>query len=97
MNKFEIGDNIVCIKKYETLKPGYIYSIKGSGNLTMNSATNKMGLGYYIEDLIPKYKSANYGARYKQYYFTKQEMDEYFTDDYKAYLRDRKINKIIGN
>jgi hypothetical protein len=104
MSKFEIGDTIVCIKEYETLKPGNYYSIKGAGNLYLNADTNKNGFGYCVEDTnvssrIYKNTTRMYGQSYIHYYFTEEEIKEYFIsqdDNYKIYLRDIKINEIIN-
>lgn len=99
-DRFEMGSRIVCIKEYEKLKVGYHYVISGCGNLEFNSdpmARGKKGYGFSI-----KIEEYNYKNPYKViwYYFTKEEMYEYFItegEDYKAYIRDRKIREITDN
>lgn len=104
--KFEMGDRVVCIKEYETLKVGSHYQIKGSGDLTMNAGTNKSGYGFMIEDENYAYLSGEkecwklpYEKQIKWYYFTEKEMSEYFItseEDFKSYIRNEKIKKIIS-
>jgi hypothetical protein len=99
--RFEMGDRLVCIKEYESLKVGSHYQIKGCGDLTWNSAANKDGYGFCIEDDQYGYHSGRkdwwnlpYNEKIKWYYFTEQEMSEYFIseqEDYKAHLRNEKI------
>jgi hypothetical protein len=105
--KFEMGDNIVCIKEYKTLKTGSHYSIKGCGSLDFNAdpeVSGKKGYGFCVED--DKYGSFSgkkdwwnlpYNEKIKWYYFTESEMSEYFIseqDDYKAYRRNEKLNQL---
>ena len=101
-DRFEMGDQVVCIKQYETLKPKSHYTIKGCGDLDWNMATDKKGYGFCIEDgfygsdrkdwwLLPT------SERIKWYYFTLEEMNEYFitqSEDYKSYLRDQKLKEL---
>lgn len=104
--KFEMGDRVVCIKEYETLKVGSHYQIKGSGDLTMNSGTNKSGYGFMIKDENYAYLFGEkewlklpYEKQIKWYYFTEKEMSEYFItseEDFKSYIRNEKIEKIIS-
>jgi hypothetical protein len=103
--KFEMGDRVVCIKEYETLKVGSHYQIKGSGDLTMNAGTNKSGYGFMIEDENYAYLSGEKEwwklpyEKIKWYYFTEKEMSEYFInseEDFKSYIRNEKIKKIIS-
>lgn len=103
--KYEIGDRMVCIKEYETLKFGSHYQIKGSGDLSMNAGTNKSGYGFMIEDENYGYLSGRkdwwnlpYAEKIKWYYFTEKEMSEYFItseEDFKSYIRNEKIEKIF--
>ena len=102
--RFELGDNLICIKEYETLKVGSHYSIKGGGDLTMNCDTDKKGYGFCVEDDQYGYYSGRkdwwnlpYSERIKWYYFTEEEMSEYFISEqehYKAYLRNQKLNDL---
>jgi hypothetical protein len=107
MNKFvrfEMGDRLVCIKEYESLKVGSHYRIKGCGDLTWNSVSNKDGYGFCIEDDQYGYHSGRkdwwnlpYNEKIKWYYFTEQEMSEYFIseqEDYKSYLRNEKLKQL---
>lgn len=104
MIKFEMGDKVVCIKEYKTLKVGSHYSIKGGGDLEWNvdpEVGGKVGLGFCIEDDQFGYFSGRkdwwnlpYNEKIKWYYFTKKEMSEYFItegEDYKSYLRNEKL------
>ena len=91
-DRFELGDRVVCIKEYETLKVGQNYRISGCGDLSWNSSANKKGYGFMIESHL-------YKQSIKCYYFTEKEMDEYFIteqEDYKAYLRDQKIKQVLS-
>jgi hypothetical protein len=105
--RFEMGDNIVCIKEYKTIKPGSHYSIKGCGPLQFNAdpeADGKTGFGYCVED--DKYGSFSgredwwhlpHNEMIKWYYFTESEMSDYFIserDHYKAYLRNEKLTSL---
>ena len=101
-DRFEMGDQVVCIKEYETLKLTSHYKIKGCGDLLWNGATEKEGYGFCIEDDSFVYDKPNwwnlpYEEKIKYYYFTLEEMDEYFitqTEDYKVYLRDNKLKEL---
>jgi len=87
--RFDIGMDVVCIKDCKTLKSGRVYHIGACGDLMY--VTNKTGLGFGIED--------NWSKEYLQYYFSEDEMDEYFIttdEDFKMAIRDKKINSIIG-
>jgi hypothetical protein len=102
VDRFEMGDLVVCIKKYETLKPKGYYSIKGCGDLTWNAATDKKGYGFCIEDSCFAYDKPNWWhlpheEKVKWYYFTLEEMDDYFitqAEDYKSYVRDNKLKEL---
>ena len=102
IDRFEMGDSVVCIKQYETLKPKSHYKIKGCGDLMWNGATEKEGYGFCIEDDSFVYDKPNwwnlpYEEKIKCYYFTLEEMDEYFithTEDYKSSLRDNKLKEL---
>jgi hypothetical protein len=105
-DRFEMGDQVVCIKQYETLKPKSHYKIKGCGDLTWNAATDKEGYGFCIEDEFfgsdkKDWWKKPYSERVKWYYFTLEEMNELFitqAEDYVTYTRDIKINSILdGN
>jgi hypothetical protein len=101
-DRFEMGDQVVCIKQFDTLKPGSHYSIKGCGDLSWNMATDKKGYGFCIEDDSFVYDKPNwwnlpYEEKVKNYYFTLEEMYEYFitqTEDYKSSLRDNKLKEL---
>lgn len=105
--RFEMGDNIVCIKEYKTIIPGSHYKIKGWGVLEFNAdpeVDGKNGFGYCVED--DRYGAFSgredwwnlpHNQRIKLYYFTEAEMSEYFIsdeEDYKAYRRNEKINNL---
>jgi hypothetical protein len=104
--RFEMGNKVVCVKEHETLKVGSHYRINGSGDLSWNAATDKKGYGFCIEDQNYGYVSGikdswklPYDKQIKWYYFTEKEMSEYFIteqEDYKAYLRDQKINEVLS-
>lgn len=102
--EFELGDNIVCIREYETIKVGKHCPIKGCGDLTWIFGTDKEGYGFSVEDDGPCYD--NYKLPYNSpkrkkpifYYFTEDEMDKYFIteeQDYKIYMRDEKLRQIL--
>ena len=93
---------VVCIKEYKTLRVGSHYSVKGSGNLEYNNddeVNGRTGWGMCIED----YGDWNlpYKDRVKWYYFTLDELNEYFIsdeEDFKIYQRNQKLNEILdGN
>ena len=105
-DRFEMEDQVVCIKQFDTLKPGSHYTIKGCGDLSWNMATDKKGYGFCVEDDSFVYGKKDwwklsYKERIKWYYFTLEEMNEYFitqSEDYKSYVRDNKLNSILdGN
>ena len=101
-DRFEMGDQVVCVKQYETLKPNSHYSIKGCGDLTWNAGTEKEGYGFCIEDDSfshdkPNWWNLPHEEKVKWYYFTLEEMDEYFitqSEDYKSYVRDNKLKEL---
>jgi hypothetical protein len=105
IDRFEMGDRVVCIREHETLKVGSHYRINGSGDLCWNAATDKEGYGFSIEDPnylyelgIKDHWKLPYEKQIKYYYFTEKEMSEYFITEqegYKIYLRDQKLNEII--
>jgi hypothetical protein len=107
MDKFEMGDRVVCIRQYETLRPGIHYTIKGCGDLSWNMATDKKGYGFCIEDEYatdmtnPNWWKVPTKDRLKWYYFTESEMNEIFITqaaDYASITRDLKISSILdGN
>jgi hypothetical protein len=95
---------VVCIKEYKTLKIGIFYDIKGRGNLEFNNdpeVEGRKGYGFCIQDSKPPPGRWNPPSkdRIKWYYFTEQEMSEYFVAEgeyYKAYKRNEKIKKILS-
>jgi hypothetical protein len=100
---------VVCIKEYKTIKLGSNYSIKGRGDLSFNAdpeVEGRKGYGFCIEDnLYGSYSgrkdwwNLSYKDRIKWYYFTEQEMSEYFIEEgecYKAYKRNEKIKQILS-
>ena len=101
-DRFEMGDFVVCVKQYETLKPKSHYKIKGCGDLTWNAATDKEGYGFCIEDDSFAYDKPNWWnlpheEKVKWYYFTEGEMSEYFItqeEDYVVYSRDIKLKEL---
>lgn len=101
-DRFEMGDLVVCIKQYETLKLNSLYYIKGCGDLSWNAATDKKGFGFCVEDDKIAYDKANwwnlpYSERIKWYYFTSDEMNEHFitqSEDYTSYARDNKLKEL---
>lgn len=58
-SKFELGDTVVCVKQYETLKEKCHYRITGAGsrnfNYTKDMANDKIQYGFCVEDqyLLP--------------------------------------------
>lgn len=98
---------VVCIKEYKTIKVGKHYRITGRGNLEFNNDPNvggRKGHGYCVVDDSPSiinWKSRNPDDKKDiWYYFTENEMNEYFiteSEDYKIYLRDQKINSVIND
>lgn len=115
MNKaeFERWDNafngVICIKEYKTLKVGAHYQIRGRGNLEHNfdpEVGDKKGYGFCIED--DRYNCNNVKEwwklppkdRTKSYYFTLEEMSEYFIteqENYDIVTRDNKIKQILND
>lgn len=110
MNKFvrfESGDNIVCIKEYKTLQPECHYKIKGCGDLEFNldpEVDGKTGYGFCVEDEMygsfsgrKDWWNLPHNQRIKWYYFTEEEMSEYFItqeEDFIARRRDIKLNSL---
>ena len=102
VDRFEMGDQVVCIKQFDTLKLNSHYKIKGCGDLSWNMATDKKGYGFCVEDDKIAYDKPNWWhlpheEKVKWYYFTLEEMDEYFitqTEDYKSSLRDNKLKEL---
>jgi len=101
-DRFEMGDQVVCIKQFDTLRPGSHYTIKGCGDLSWNIATDKKGYGFCVEDDKFAYDIPNWWIlpnleKIKFHYFTLEEMNEYFitqAEDYKVYLRDNKLKEL---
>jgi len=100
-DRFEMGTCVVCIKEYETLKVRSHYNIKGCGDLTWNAATDKEGYGFCVEDEFASNKkdwwNLAYSERVKWYYFTEEEMNEYFItqeEDFIIYSRDQKLKEL---
>jgi hypothetical protein len=90
---------ITCIKKYKTLDVGSSYKVNGRGNLEFNYAPEVEGrTGYGL--CITQEKWTN-KIKNISYYFTIDELNEYFCsdeEDFQIYLRDVKINTILdGN
>ena len=81
--------SVRCIKSYETLNPNNSYQIKGSGYLEYNAdpkVNGKKGYGLCIED-----------SKRNRYYFTAEEMSEYFITEeegYKQYEREQKFKDL---
>ena len=101
--------SVQCIKEYKTLKVGSHYNIKGRGDLQFNAdpeVDGKTGYGLCIEDDRFASDKKNwwnlpYSERTKWYYFTIDEMEEYFITDDEAYKlhqqreeRDIKLNEL---
>lgn len=90
-------DSIVCIREHDSLKVNKSYSIKGRGDLKYNAGPNvngKTGYGFCIEEELYNQKE-----KFKWYYFTIEEVCEYFipySEYYKILIREQKINKIIN-
>lgn len=96
-DRFDVT-TVVCIKGYESLKVGSHYRICGRGNLSFIHGTDKKGYGYSIQFDYDWEFFRNTGQRSIYYYFTENEMNEYFIteeEDYKSYLRNEKINKLL--
>jgi hypothetical protein len=94
-DKFEIGTEVVCIKKYEKIKVGTHHRISGSGNLTFVNS-DKSGYGFGID--YTEYDFLSRKSTHQFYYFTIDEMSEFFItsdEDFKAKIRDERINQII--
>jgi hypothetical protein len=107
--RFEMGDRLVCVKEYKTLKNGSHYAIKGCGPLEYNAdkeVNGKTGYGFCVEDEYfgsfsgrKDWWNLPHNEKIKWYYFTEKEMSEYFIteqEDYKAYLRDEKIKQVLN-
>lgn len=107
--RFEMGDRLVCVKEYKTLKVRSHYAIKGCGSLEYNAdpeVNGKTGYGFCVEDDQYGYHSGRkdwwnmpHSEKIKWYYFTEKEMSEYFIteeEDYKAYLRDEKLKQVLN-
>ena len=101
--------SVMCIKEYKTLKVGSHYSIKGRGNLQFNAdpeAYGKTGYGLCVEDDRFASDKKNwwnlpYSEKIKWYYFTLDEMCDYFISDDEAYKlhllkeeRNSKLNQL---
>lgn len=103
--RFEMGGRVVCIKQYETLRENTHYTIKGCGDLEWNMATDKKGYGFCIEDEYatdmtnPNWWKVPVKDRLKWYYFTEEEMSEFFiteSEDYVKETRDIKLNILLN-
>lgn len=107
--RFEMGDRLVCVKEYKTLKVRSHYAIKGCGPLEYNAdpeVNGKTGYGFCVEDDQCGYHSGRkdwwnlpHSEKIKWYYFTEKEMSEYFIteeEDYRAYQRDEKIKQVLN-
>ncbi len=104
--EFEMGDSIFCVVDASPIKNGFSYKINGSGDLSMNNQTDKVGFGFAV-GLEGDYRNLTY--------FTEEEMYDHFvhmispTDSIesilgclytiesmgKAKLRDKKINQLL--
>jgi hypothetical protein len=100
-DRFDIGMRVLCIKPYEKLKLGSHYEINGCGDLENNMDSkggNKKGYGFSVKYQEYDWKKVTNSHQFLFYYFTYEEMSEYFTseyEDYKAYIRNQKIESII--
>jgi hypothetical protein len=105
----QIGNRLICIKEFKTLKVGSHYSVKGSGILDCNAdpeVNGKKGFGFCIEDEMygsfsgkKDWWKSPHNEKIKWYYFTEKEIFEYFTTEeehYKVYLRNEKLKEILG-
>lgn len=103
--RFEIGTDIVCIKVVDDLTINSNYKINGSGDLSWNHGTDKTGYGFCVVDESYAYKQGikdwwklPYAKKIKNYYFTLEEMDEYFItsyEDYTIHIRDKKLEDLL--
>lgn len=102
-DRFEISTYIVCIKEVDSLKLKSIYKVDGCGDLSMNAATTKTGYGYRVFNQVNDVKEwwkLPYSEQIKHYYFTLEEMSEYFITSEENYLieeRNKKLNTILAN
>lgn len=106
-SKFGLGDTIVCIKQYETMKENCHYRITGAGsrnfNYSKDMANDKFRYGFCVEDQYfasdkPNWWYLPYNERVRNYCLTLEEMNQHFItqeEDYKAYLRDQKLKRLL--
>jgi len=99
---------VFCIKPYKTLKVGNGYSVMGSGDLEYNNADGvegRTGYGLCVEDsnyaynmgIIESWKLPH-SEQIKHYYFTLDELNEYFISNHEELLireRDERLNQIL--
>jgi hypothetical protein len=94
-DRFDIGTGVICIRDYKKLKSGSHYHISGMGNLSLVNS-DKSGFGFSI--VYSEYDFRSRKSNHEFYYFSLDEMSEYFItedEDYKSKIRDEKINQII--
>lgn len=99
-DRYDLGTMVVCIKPYGKLSEGSHYQIDGCGSLDLNMDPrrgSKSGFGFSV-----KYESYDFKARAMEeenYYFTVEEMPEYFIteeEDYVAHRRQQRIGEIVA-
>jgi hypothetical protein len=94
---FELGDEILCIKEYETMKPGHRYRITGIGDLSMIGSVDKTGRGFCLSYYY--YYTKEKMSEIKMYYLTIDELRKHFlspSQEMLSYQRDKKIKEILN-
>lgn len=95
---FELGDEILCIKEYETMTPNNRYRITGMGDLSMLGSVGKKGRGFCLSYYYYYPKEGR--SETKMYYLTIDELSKHFlspSQERLSYQRDKKIKEILHN
>ena len=102
MIEFELSDDLISIKQIDQFKPLSHFKIKGCGDLSWRSNTNKKGYGFEVHnESAVKEKSGRWTTKITTFFFTNEEMQELFIhshiyyDNPKQIERDLKIKQIL--
>ena len=94
---FELGDEILCVKEYETMKPGHRYRITGIGDLSMIGSVDKTGRGFCLSNYC--YYPKEDVSETKMYYLTIDDLNKHFlslNQERLSYEREKKIKEILN-
>lgn len=94
---FGLGNEILCIKDYETMRSGRRYRITGMGDFSIIGSVDKTGRGFCLSGY--SYCTKEKISETKMYYLTIDEMDKHFlslSQERLSYERDKKIKEILN-